>query len=1519
MQAYYFRSFLISAGRRGLLIQILHNYFRNPYLFGAEFDKSSAYGYFLIKQARVTILTMAESNDICRLDYLYGTLATAYKGVITSLAAKDFCITESDGRVTFIGIIVSMPQGDYEARLMHEGTELARTGLREGTFEFSVDTEQIRDAKNIQIDVVQQGRHIGTFLLKRERPDEFYGSAIELSADIRDLDARSLTALLSTRPGLLKRAEDIITMILSSKKDWPRLSEMINSFSRDLFWSDTKAFAAWFKTFVKWSIRACSTAPSGFSGRAASNMLSLIDIVLDNRKDIQDGDALADIWLSFAGEPGIDLSANLKKSVGVITRINDDLPNANIGPVIRGVLESLKKRSMQAPVLSDAVLDKLSSVIKEDDLAALRSYSEKSKTEIIAALETAEKLLAKREYSETLQNIVAAGSVLLDDEKMIDLVYSLLEKNANIMTTKTLAEATCGLFPVFSGLSAGAVRNALSGTARFIRKIIDLDAAESVESLLSEIEKNSIDIREYVLLNPEVASSIISSKDKGLVKHYKNILRHLYVPAPSITGFSGDTWAEMADPRHLATLSKFLVVLSIPGSEAELGEILLHLLCNLYVSGVFIPDDKLFQREVSAYLNSPALKDNFLFNYLLLKKLPVYFSEVGATNMIRDDTTEIDSWANDNVLYFLRKQVHVNSSNYNIRLIEQIISSWAYNDPGFLKEVVPADVLNAVNADILARYCSVMQPLLSSLKVLDYEGLHFQMLLSLSDRDIENGLSNATASDEIRRKILLICRIYRETVRKYALVSMDISRGDATPQLSEYLEHIKDLKETILSPEKTVPQESIFYKRHIAFGIPSVLGTYHETKLDAFGELYRTESRMTLLFEQIISEVASASADITGDYRIWIQCLDSMHGLSKVHAMENFQTDEVLTVLKTNELHISQVIDLLMVWQKELTWMVDSLTRQLHEPISEILKEFPEGATPEYLRNLAPGSNDYIDKASDIIIRNMLNSIGGFTEMDRLIEALIKKFHSGIEMGPDVRLSMTGNHPAMQKDFVALDELRVQDAMRLAPEIGGKAKNLVYLLNDKLPVPYSVVLPAIKAQDFREYTDHVRFMSDLKDAVQNIEARTGLIYGDSKKPLFLSARSGAYISMPGILSSILYCGMNEETRDAFAADTGDRWLAWDSYRRFMEHYATIVLGLDERILSDSLAGFMEQNDITRIVNFDSVGMERVVGLYQAELSERGLKIPHDVYDQLEESVKAVYQSWYGEKALQFRKALQVSERWGTAVLLMQMVSGNRKGSGVSVFFTRKPPALESGIYGETKEAATGDDLVYGRLINRPLAQAQASGGQESMETADPELFAMHQELAAKIEKAMGGLPQEVEATYVTDTDGKRMIYVLQTRRMEFHRGFIKHFRDICRMDSNIIGRGIGVHGGALSGIAAFSGAPEELEKLKKQTGLPVILLRKSSSTQDVSLMPHIDGIITSAGGATSHAAILAQKFGLTAVIGCPNMQIEVDKNGKPYAQIGNYMAIEGTVISIDGSTGLVYSRVCEFTKETKLP
>ncbi len=178
---------------------------------------------------------MKIANDICSLDYLIGTLATAYKGVITSLVMKDFCMTEEGNSATLKGIILSMPEGDYEACLIQSGAELSRTVLERGYFELKAGSERVKNARDLQIDIVQRGRHIGTFLLKKESTDGVYISAMELSDELKGMDLKRLTTPLLDKMGLLQKGEEIISKILSTKKDWSAFSDKLNGFSIDLF------------------------------------------------------------------------------------------------------------------------------------------------------------------------------------------------------------------------------------------------------------------------------------------------------------------------------------------------------------------------------------------------------------------------------------------------------------------------------------------------------------------------------------------------------------------------------------------------------------------------------------------------------------------------------------------------------------------------------------------------------------------------------------------------------------------------------------------------------------------------------------------------------------------------------------------------------------------------------------------------------------------------------------------------------------------------------------------------------------------------------------------------------------------------------------------------------------------------------------------------------------------------------------------------------------------------------------
>jgi pyruvate,orthophosphate dikinase len=1450
---------------------------------------------------------MTEEKTICSLDYLTGTFATAYKGVISSLVLKDFCMLEKDNSTIFKGTILSIPAGDYIASLIHEGVELSRTGIGEGYFELKSDSTLIRKARNLQIDILQNGRHIGTFLLKKEKQEGVFISALELSAEIKDINFGLLTGRLRSKVGLLSKADDIISGIMSTKQKWKQLSEKINSFSKDLFWSERQSFYLWYEVFVRWSVKACERIESAAGDKAVSNVLSLVELPLEKEDDRQKLSFSVQIWLRKVADSSIDLSARPAHTRRIFSQIHKLLPQDDIVPSLNALIISLDRRLRSIPVIGKDVIDSIKSMITHDDYALLSDYSEEKKKWLLSRLSDTAAALGREEYSGVFETVDSIGSWLSKDRDMITVLYEIIERNITRDNAADLADAYMKMFVLFDELPSDTYKRMRVNIGGLLRKLVSLERPDICKVLLISVEKITENFRADVVLNSDFASAILNAGDSVLMAQYNRVLEKILIPAPDISGFSYDTWAEVINPLHLQRLIQFLGILKLDAGKFR--QILVQVICNLYISGVFIPDDKLFQREVSAYLNSVKAAEDYLLHYILLKKLPVYYHDVGATGRLRDDTTEIDSWGNDTILYFIRKQTHVNASNHLIHIIGEVIKSWVYNDPGFLSGVVPEDVLKTFRTDLLRRYSDTIRPVFESLHILDGEGLHLEKISELHENEIDQMADHIKDGDEMKMKVLLMCRIYRDLVKKYSLISRTIAGGDLMEELTGSTNRLKQLKKIIISEEKTVPEESLYFKRHIAFGIPSVMGSYHEPKFDSLGESLSIEEHMRVILDTIIAEMRDSGNDFPPDgFGRLLSLMSVLNDLLLLHGLGNFQIDEGLVTLESNNLYVSQTADVLRTCLRELTWIVEFLNRTFHRSIVLILRMFPIEELPERLRGLVKGESGFMGKATDVITRDIMSSIAGFFEFDRALNAAIDVLGAKMKSQPDEMITLSG--AGSRKEWFMLDALTDDDAMRLAPLIGNKAKNLVYLHNKGLPVPFGAVFPASHIADYAEYTKSDSFREILHESVREIERRTGSVFGSQERPLFLSVRSGSYMSMPGILSSILYCGMNKETVSAFGRDTGNEWLAWDSYRRFIEHYGTVVLDLGMEVFDGISDTFLKEAGVRKAEDLEAGRMKEIVSVYHDELRQRGLEIPDDVFNQLIECVQAVYRSWYAKRATQYRKAMGISDHWGTSVTLMQMIYGNDEGAGTSVFFTRKPFSHLKGIYGETRERATGSELVYGRSLNQPITRQQAFGWQKSLEETDPELFRMHEDLAFKIEQAMRGLPQEVEVTYTKHADGQRVIYVLQTRRMEFHRGRITRFGDICGMESHVVGRGAGVFGGALSGLATFSDDPARIREIKKERNLPLILLRKEASTDDVLLMPEVDGIITATGGATSHAAILAQKFNVTAVVGCSALRIMKDSGGRISAMIGELPVEEGSVLSIDGSTGIVYSGLC---------
>ncbi len=1446
------------------------------------------------------------NNDICRLDYLVGTLATAYRGTITSLVVKDFCMSDNGAVTTLKGTVLSMPGGAYEASLIRTGAELSRAGLVNGYFELAADSGRIAEARDLQIDIIQSGRHIGTFLLKKENAGGLYSSAVELSADLAGLDLTRLTLPVRGKAGLLQQAEEIVSQIHSTKKDWAAFSNKLDGFARDFYWGEPEAFFRAYGILVHFALLAAERVVPVERAKAVSNYFDLLEVPLENNTDLLRLRTLVGTWLAGLSRSSLDLSVQARRAVNAIRRIRTSFPDMDTSGALPPLVRSLRAKSAALIVLPDRLIAALESVITPGEREALSRFGEQGQRKLEQDLTGAEQCLKSGEAGKALDIAAGLDLDILDDRKSVSVLFDVLEKNLTTKSADLSAEVVAEFLPSAGRMTGPALTLVSLEIPRIIDVLVALKAPHACGMLLKHVQDLLAPTRDRIMLDPRVARSIYSSGEKRLKEQYEEEVKKILIPAARVRGISPDTWAEIVPPLHFERLSAFLDLL-MSGDE-QLESVLIHVAANLALSGVLIPDDRLFQRRISAYLNSKAMKGRFLLNYLLLGRFPVYFNEVGATNRIRDYSTEIDSWADDPVIYFVRKQVHVNASSHNVRLLEQVIRSWAGNDPSALKQVVPPDIYAQANLGLLQRYSSVAAHFFLSTGVQDAGGLHLERLLAIPDATIDAGLAEEKGDDEARAKVRLMCKLYKEIVRKYSLIDKEGEVGDVYTRLPAAINRLRELKQIVLSSEKTEPQESLYFKRHIAFGIPSVLGTYHEPKFDALKEMMRIGEEIPVLLQTILSGVEKkGQAAGYVDSLPWAS-LSGAWEILKLYGMENIQIDEYVEVLGLSGLHEAQRVDVLKLCQKELAWMVASLSRTFHSPLVEIVEKFPRDDFPEQLMNLDAASPDFNDKATDVVMRDILNSIPGLVEFDRLLEAFVHVLRvaepPGSKKGRD-RAGLPG-----ELDVYDIQTMTLQEARTLGPELGNKAKNLVYLKDKGLIVPRGVVLPARFTADFDLPENQDDFNAVLQKAVKILETKTNATFGTGQRPLFLSVRSGSYLSMPGILSSILYCGMNDQTVKAFIRETNDPGLCWDSYRRFIEHYATAVWGLKmeffERIAADYWSVRSQDPEKAQ----EGGHLSAIVSLYKSRLREMDLQVPDDAYLQLQHCVRAVYASWNSVLAKQYRTATGTSEQWGTAVLLMEMVSGNREGGGSSVFFTRDPATLDPVVYGETLESSSGDDLVSGRKSGRPLSRRQATAGRQSLEDHDPELYRLHQDLARRIEDAFDGLPQEVEATYTRDASGRRILSVLQTRRMEQGGTPFNTFDEICGMGSRVIGSGIGAHGGALSGVASFATTIDSLERLRTKSGMPIILLRKTANTGDVSFMPAVNGILTASGGVTSHAAVLAQKFGLTAVVACADMQMLLDEQGRPYAVIGNTRVEEGNPISIDGANGLVFSGTC---------
>ena len=495
--------------------------------------------------------------------------------------------------------------------------------------------------------------------------------------------------------------------------------------------------------------------------------------------------------------------------------------------------------------------------------------------------------------------------------------------------------------------------------------------------------------------------------------------------------------------------------------------------------------------------------------------------------------------------------------------------------------------------------------------------------------------------------------------------------------------------------------------------------------------------------------------------------------------------------------------------------------------------------------------------------------------------------------------------------------------------LGGKGANLAEMASINLPVPpgFTITTEVCTAYYDNNHTYPAELKPQVDAALKRIEEAVGRTFGDKDKPLLVSVRSGARVSMPGMMDTVLNLGLNDVTVQGLAAGSGDSRFAWDSYRRFIQMYGSVVLGVDHHRFEEIIEHVKLEADVTEDTALTPEHWQEVVEGYKAMVAEEiGKPFPQDPADQLWGAIGAVFGSWMNPRANVYRRLHDIPANWGTAVNVQAMVFGNMGDDcATGVCFTRDPSTGLNEFYGEYLVNAQGEDVVAGIRTPRPLSKAYAKPGEVSMEEALPEAYKELCEVREILEKHYKDM-QDIEFTVQ-----QNKLYMLQTRAGKrsaaaslriavemAEEGLIDRNTAIMRVNPasldqllhptldpkatpKLFAKGLPASPGAASGIVVFSADEAEL---RAQKGEAVILVRIETSPEDIHGMHAARGILTTRGGMTSHAAVVARGMGRPCVAGAGGVSVDY---GAQTLSANGVTLRAGEILTIDGGSGEIYA------------
>lgn len=1079
--------------------------------------------------------------------------------------------------------------------------------------------------------------------------------------------------------------------------------------------------------------------------------------------------------------------------------------------------------------------------------------------------------------------------------------------------------------------------NTIREMSRALSGIVKTESPQHLKELLSgplSVLKKSFSIYPEATLYciQMVGNEIFSSGDSDLVEWFILKIIPFGFQYPEVAGLT-DEWQVRSNKTHLKNIRVWLELI---GNNPKWSKSLISaLIIVLRLGGVHINDTDLFQKDITRLLNSD-IEPVYWFIKQLAQVFPSYFNEINAEGALRDVSTALDNAARtaDPLVHFLRKYCHVESSSLIVDLIEETLTFFLTKDTRPLERFLPQDVYRQV---------SVSGPFVDDISTI-FDSLFRERkmhcvtdLLSLDEKDVHALVQAIPGVPQgERERACLAVKLYQLLYRKYRLSPQNIidelrrvntmglpnadalisvlHEGDASRRLDEILNYLQLLKNIILSRERYEAVEDISRKRHIAAGIPSMYGSYSEKKFNALSLTLRLENLANILLEELIETFNHKFITRATLFRI-NKCMHLFFRALQLDGISSNRLENMLELLsgalQETRFTFTQYIDIFRGFSEGVQDILNTYYIGIHKNNlkSIILQTGTERILPKYLDIRSVRNEfEFVDTVTEHFLRDVVAGSFGLQQLDNFISRILKTLFDQAEGLEGTNLDLLLSYdPQKALSGIHSSSSAADDRIHM----GNKGYNLVKLASLGVPVPPGFIItteafrcmPAISQFGPARY--HLN--EGIEDQIRALEKLTGKKFGEPDNPLLVSVRSGAALSMPGMMNSFLNVGLNEASVGGLIKQTDKPWFAWDCYRRFLQCWG-MFFGIERDVFDAIIDSFKRKYDVGVKLEFTPEQMKEVALAYRNVLADQEVAVSDNPKTQLETAISLVFRSWNAPKAQTYREILGISEDWGTAVVVQAMVYGNLDStSGTGVLFTRNPRGSgdRAMLWGDFTTGAQGEDVVSGLVktlcISNEQRLIEERTSDVSMEDRFPKVYGFLLKIVKDLIYREKWGAQEIEFTF--EGEEREDLYILQARDMAItKKDGLEAFVPSAELTSSYLSSGIGVGGGALSGRVVFD--LDDIEESRQgDPALPLILIRSDTVPDDIGYISAADGLLTARGGATSHAAIIAKKLGKTCVVGCSKLVVCEDE--KKF-RLNNRLISAGDFLSIDGRNGSVY-------------